>query len=64
MEMTQRVYAPHNNDADLIEAVRDLRAKGITVIQQLPGHQQEIEELECTGILEKENQQWIVKSIA
>ncbi len=63
-ENTQRVYAPHNNDPELIEVVRDLRANGITVVQQLPGHPKEIDELQCTDILAKENQQWIIKSIA
>lgn len=63
-ETTKRIYAPHINDSDLNAVVRELRAKGITVIQQLPGHQQECDELQCTEILEKENQKWIVRSIA
>lgn len=32
----QIVYAPHGEDADLLEAIRDLRAQGEMVIQQLP----------------------------
>ena len=63
-DKSELIYAPHNNDPDLIETVRDLRAKGVTVVQQLPGHPQELSELDCTGILEKENQKWIIKSIA
>ncbi|KAF3977899.1 MAG: ATP phosphoribosyltransferase regulatory subunit [Methylococcales symbiont of Iophon sp. n. MRB-2018] len=63
-ETTKRIYAPHINDSDLNAMVRELRAKGVTVIQQLPGHQQECDELQCTEILEKENQKWIVRSIA
>ena len=59
----QIVYAPDVDDQPLRELVRDLRAKGITVVQQLPGHPDEIKELDCTGILEKENQKWIVKPL-
>ncbi len=59
----QLIYAPISNDTTLIETIRDLRAKGICVIQQLPGHPGEIEELACTGILEKENQLWVVKPL-
>ncbi len=63
-DKAELIYAPHSNDPDLTEMVRDLRAKGVAVVQQLPGHQQELNELDCTGILEKENQKWIIKSIA
>jgi ATP phosphoribosyltransferase regulatory subunit len=59
----QLIYAPISDDTSLIETIRDLRAKGICVIQQLPGHPDEIEELACTGILEKENQNWVVKPL-
>lgn len=58
------VYAPFRDDSELTETVRDLRAKGIAVVQQLPGHSNEIEELACTGMLEKENQRWVVKPLA
>ena len=64
IEKPELIYAPHNNDPDLIGTIRNLRATGIAVIQQLPGHQQELSELDCTGILEKENHKWIIKSIA
>lgn len=63
-EEEQLVYAPSNDDPLLRETIRDLRAKGITVIQQLPGHSGEIEELSCTNILAKDKQNWVVKSLA
>jgi len=63
-ETTQLVYAPLTDDASLIEAIRDLRTQGIAVVQQLPGHPDEIKELACTGVLEKQNQNWVVKSLA
>lgn len=58
------VYAPFVEDSVLTETVRDMRAKGIAVVQQLPGHTNDINELACTGVLEKENQRWVVKPLA
>ncbi|MFW5444492.1 MAG: ATP phosphoribosyltransferase regulatory subunit [Methylococcaceae bacterium] len=59
----QLIYARLSDDTSLMEAVRDLRAKGITVVQQLPGHPNEIDELACTGVLEKDNQNWVIKPL-
>jgi ATP phosphoribosyltransferase regulatory subunit len=60
----QLIYAPFVEDSVLVEKVRDLRAEGIAVIQQLPGHPDEINELACTDRLEKENQTWVVKPLS
>jgi len=60
----QLVYAPFVDDSALTEKIRELRTQGIAVVQQLPGHTDEIKELACTGVLEKENQLWIVKALA
>jgi ATP phosphoribosyltransferase regulatory subunit len=60
----QLIYAPFVEDSVLVEKVRDLRAQGIAVIQQLPGHPDEINELACTDRLEKENQTWVVKPLS
>jgi len=59
----QLIYAPFDNDSSLNEMIRELRAKGVAVVQQLPGHTDEIKELACTGVLEKQNQNWVVKSL-
>lgn len=56
----QRIYAPLSDDPSLAVAIRDYRAKGMIVIQQLPGHSSEIKELACTAILEKNNQNWVI----
>jgi len=64
VDVAQLVYAPLSDDTSLTEAIRELRVKGIAVIQQLPGHPDEIKELACTGVLEKQNQNWVVKSLA
>ena len=63
-EEKEVVYAPLIDDPSLFEAVRDIRASGVTVIQQLSDKLNEMEELSCTAILEKEDQNWIVKSLA
>ena len=62
-EQQQLIYAPYVDDASLTEAIRDLRATGVTVVQQLPGHPDEINELACTGVLEKDNQNWVVRPL-
>jgi len=64
VDVAQLVYAPLSDETSLTEAIRELRVKGIAVIQQLPGHPDEIKELACTGVLEKQNQNWVVKSLA
>ncbi len=63
MEEQKLVYAPLVDDPSLFVAVRDLRASGVTVVQQLSFSLNEMEDLACTAILEKENQSWIVKSL-
>ena len=62
-EPEQLIYAPLVDDPLLTEMVRDLRAKGIAVVQQLPGHANELDELACTAVLEKDNQTWVVKPL-
>jgi ATP phosphoribosyltransferase regulatory subunit len=62
-EPAQVVFAPFLEDADLREAVRDLRAQGVVVIQHLPEQQGGAEQQGCNAILEKHNQRWVVKSI-
>lgn len=60
---SSKVYAPCIEDMSLSEAVRDLRAQGIPVIQQLPGHNDEFDQLSCTAILEKGVNGWVVKPL-
>jgi ATP phosphoribosyltransferase regulatory subunit len=59
----QVVFTPIAEDADLRERIRDLRAQGVTVIQQLPEQQGGAEQLGCNAILEKLNQRWVVKPL-
>ncbi len=61
--MRQIVFAPCAEEAELTETIRDLRASGTVVIQQLPGQAGEAEDLGCTAILEKQNQNWVVRPL-
>jgi ATP phosphoribosyltransferase regulatory subunit len=60
----QVVFAPHAEDSDLSETIRDLRAEGSTVIQYLPNQSGSPQDLGCTAVLEKQDQRWIVKPLA
>lgn len=57
------VFAPATVDDDLQNTVRDLRAAGTIVIQQLPGQADSADQFGCTARLEKENQTWVVKPL-
>jgi ATP phosphoribosyltransferase regulatory subunit len=58
------VFAPYGEDQDLLHAIRDLRAQGTTVIQNLPNQLGTPHDLGCTSILEKQDQRWVVKPLA
>lgn len=57
------VFAECSDDLDLQEKVRDLRAAGNVVVQQLPGQAGSAADLGCTAVLEKQNQNWVVKPL-
>ncbi len=56
----ERIFSPCMNDPQLFELVKNLRAKGSVVIQQLPNQSGGAKELNCSAILIKENQNWQV----
>jgi len=62
--MQATIFAPADDDQDLATVIRDLRADGNRVIRQLPGQAGGAEQLGCQSILEKQDSQWIVKSLA
>jgi ATP phosphoribosyltransferase regulatory subunit len=62
-EQCPLIFAPHRDDWTLTEKIRDLRAQQQAVIQQLPGQAGNAKELGCTSILEKDNQNWIVRPL-
>ena len=55
------IFAPCVNDLQLMATIKDLRASGKIIIQQLPNQSGGAKELNCTAILTKENQNWLVK---
>ena len=58
------IFAPALDDLALAETIRDLRAQGRAVLQELPDQTGNWESMGCTAKLEKENNSWVVKAIA
>ncbi len=58
------IFAPYLDDAALYEKIRDLRAEGQAVVQQLPGQTGTAQELGCTSILAQDHQNWVVRPLA
>jgi ATP phosphoribosyltransferase regulatory subunit len=59
------IFAPYLNDVNLHETIRDLRAKGRSVVQQLPNQVGGAKELGCTAVLVKNSQgDWTVDVIS
>jgi ATP phosphoribosyltransferase regulatory subunit len=58
------IFAPCQDDAALHEKIRDLRAEGHVVVQQLPGQVGTAQELKCTSALEQDHQNWVVRPLA
>ncbi len=56
----QRIFAPSLPDQDLSEVIRDLRASGKQVIQELPGQAGNAAQMGCNAILEKQDRQWVI----
>lgn len=58
------IFAPCGDDAALHEKIRDLRAEGHAIVQQLPGQTGTAQELGCTSVLEQDHQKWVVRPLA
>jgi len=59
-KLAQGILAPYMDDAGLQQKVEQLRAKGEVVIVDLPGHQQQVAELNCDRKLVKNDKGWEV----
>ncbi len=59
----QRIFAPYQDISELNEKIRDLRAQGHVVIQQLPGQVGNAKDLGCTAVLELNHQNWVIKTL-
>jgi ATP phosphoribosyltransferase regulatory subunit len=62
-EQKPQIFAPYSEDVALNEKIRELRAKGQIVIQQLPGQTNATKELGCTAILQQDGQHWHIKTL-
>jgi ATP phosphoribosyltransferase regulatory subunit len=58
------IFAPHFDDAGLDQKIRDLRAEGLSVVQQLPGQVGTAQELKCNFVLDQDHQNWVVRPLA
>jgi ATP phosphoribosyltransferase regulatory subunit len=56
-----RIFAPYLAEPALNEKIRELRAQGQIVIQQLPGQVGTAKELGCTAILGLDQQTWVIR---
>jgi len=60
----RRIFAPYHEDYGLDQAIRDLRAQGHSVLQQLPGQTgDDAQALGCTAVLEQDHANWLVKPL-
>ena len=59
-KLAQGILAPYMDDADLQQKVEQLRTKGEVVVVDLPGHQQQVAELNCDRKLVKNDKGWEV----
>lgn len=57
------IFAPALDDADLSATIAELRAKGETIIVALTSDGSEATALNCTRILQKENNKWVIKEL-
>ncbi|MCX7087067.1 MAG: ATP phosphoribosyltransferase regulatory subunit [Methylococcales bacterium] len=63
-EWPELIFAPAVEDINLHEKIRELRAQGRGVLQQLPGQSGTPMQLGCTAVLEQQNQSWVVNPLA
>ena len=59
----ERVLAPGSADSNLAKKVAALRARGVVVIKELPGHGQFRNELGCTRRLGKKAGAWVIQPL-
>ncbi|HIL40902.1 MAG TPA: ATP phosphoribosyltransferase regulatory subunit [Methylococcales bacterium] len=57
----EKIFAPCDQDEQLGTLIRDLRAQGRTVIQQLTGQVGTAQDYGCTAVIIKDNQSWAIR---
>ena len=61
--LPEKIFAPSDKDEALGELIRDLRAEGRVVIQQLTGQSGAAKDYNCTAVIFKENQSWVLRPL-
>ena len=56
------ILAPSNDDTALLQAIKDLRDAGETVIQSLPGQQGSAQDMGCNRELKNSSGKWLVEA--
>jgi ATP phosphoribosyltransferase regulatory subunit len=59
----EKIFAPSDKDEALAELIGDLRAEGRVVIQQLTGQSGTATDYNCTAVIFKENQSWVLRPL-
>jgi ATP phosphoribosyltransferase regulatory subunit len=59
--MATAIFAPCNDNADMLQTIAQLRAQGETVIEQLPGQAGDAKTMGCDKQLVKRNAKWVVE---
>lgn len=62
-QISEKIFAPAQNDPELIQQVKELRAQGNIVVQSLSGQLETAADLGCSAELVKQNDQWVVNKI-
>jgi ATP phosphoribosyltransferase regulatory subunit len=62
-ERKDAILAPWSQDPALRKKINELRLAGEVVIQNLPGHENEQDEFECTRAVVFDGSQWILKTV-
>lgn len=60
---SQAVFAPAQDDDDLLRVITVLREKGEIVIEELPGQNGDAASMGCDRQLVQENGQWVIKGV-
>jgi len=56
------ILAPSDDDADLWQVIKELRAQGETVILSLPGQLGDAQDLGCNRVLKNDSGKWVVEA--
>ncbi|HID82058.1 MAG TPA: ATP phosphoribosyltransferase regulatory subunit [Chromatiales bacterium] len=62
-QINEKIFAPVQNDPELMQQIKQLRAQGSIVVQSLSGQLETAADMGCSAELVKQNDQWVVQKI-